>query len=80
TFTVANEGTHKISFYSVDAAGNTETANTTYVKIDKSAPVTTSNAPTNWSKDDVTVSLTATDTLSGVAKTCYSIDDADYQE
>ncbi|WP_143318301.1 hypothetical protein, partial [Clostridium sp. HBUAS56017] len=80
TFTVANEGTHKISFYSVDATGNTETANTAYVKIDKSAPVTTSNAPTNWSKDDVTVSLTATDTLSGVAKTCYSIDDADYQE
>jgi endonuclease YncB( thermonuclease family) len=80
TFTVSNEGTHKISFYSVDAAGNTETANTTYVKIDKTAPVTTSNAPTNWSKDDVTINLTATDTLSGVAKTFYSVDDADYQE
>ncbi|MBC2582112.1 hypothetical protein HGI79_17885 [Clostridium sp. DJ247] len=80
SFTLKDEGIHKISFYSVDATGNTEPVNTLEVKIDKTAPVTTSNAPTTWSKEDVTVNLTATDAQSGVAKTLYSIDGSNYLE
>jgi pectin methylesterase-like acyl-CoA thioesterase/lysophospholipase L1-like esterase len=46
--------------------------------VDQTAPVTTSNAPTDWLKDDVTVKLEASDHESGVAETFYSINGADY--
>ncbi|MDP4144710.1 MAG: hypothetical protein Q8936_09580, partial [Bacillota bacterium] len=78
SFTIQSEGVHKVSFYSVDAAGNVEAVNSVYVKIDKTAPVTTSNAPADWSKDDVTINLTSADNLSGVTNTYYSIDGSDY--
>jgi len=80
SFTITTEGIHKVCYYSIDAAGNIEAINTAYVKIDKTAPVTTSNAPANWSKDDVTINLAAADALSGVVKTFYSIDDSNYLE
>ncbi|WP_081798017.1 pectinesterase family protein [Neobacillus dielmonensis] len=46
--------------------------------VDHTAPVTTSNAPTDWSNGDVTVKLDASDNESGVAETFYSIDGSDY--
>ncbi|AIQ15137.1 fibronectin type III domain-containing protein [Paenibacillus durus] len=78
SITVDNEGINKISYYSVDQAGNKEAAHTVEVKLDKTAPVTTADAPAAWTKGDVTVQLTAADTLSGVAKTFYSIDGSAY--
>ncbi len=80
SFPIIDEGINILSFYAIDKAGNIESIKTFEAKIDKTAPVTTSNAPTNWSKDDVTIELTATDVLSGVAKTFYSINDSDYLE
>ncbi|ARU60326.1 hypothetical protein CBW65_04055 [Tumebacillus avium] len=80
SFTVAQEGINTITFYTVDAAGNQEQAKTVEVKIDKTAPTTTSDAPTAWSKDDVKITLTATDATSGVAKTFYSINGSSYVE
>ena len=50
------------------------------VKIDKTAPVTASDASEAWSKEDVTVKLTAEDGESGVSKTFYSINGSDYVE
>ncbi|MBB3125367.1 hypothetical protein FHS19_000021 [Paenibacillus rhizosphaerae] len=44
---------------------------------DHTTPVTTSNAPEGWAKEDVIVTLSPTDSQSGVAKTIYSIDGAD---
>ncbi|WNR44702.1 OmpL47-type beta-barrel domain-containing protein [Paenibacillus roseipurpureus] len=80
SFVVDKEGVNQISFYSVDFAGNVEAVKTAEIKIDKTPPVTISNAPTEWSKDKVTIKLTATDTGSGVAKTFYAINGADYVE
>lgn len=80
SITLDKEGVSKVSFYSVDKAGNKEVPQTIEVKIDRSAPITTSNTSTTWSQKDVTVSLTATDAGSGVAKTFYSIDGAGYVE
>jgi large repetitive protein len=80
SFTLTEDGLNTISFYSVDNAGNVEEIKTTEVKIDKTAPVTNSYIATNWNKGKVTVNLTATDDLSGVAKTFYSIDGSAYTE
>jgi large repetitive protein len=80
SFTVTEEGINKVSFYSVDNAGNIEEVKTTEVKIDKTAPVTNSDITTNWNKGKVKVNLTATDNLSGVAKTFYSMDGSAYTE
>ncbi len=80
SFMVDKEGLNRVSFYSIDQAGNIEKAQTIEVKIDKTAPVTTSDAPETWSKEDVTVKWSATDTGSGVAKTFYSVNGSEYVE
>lgn len=73
SFTVINEQVNEVSFYSVDNAGNKEEVQTVQVKIDKTKPVTTSNVTNTWFKDDFTLDLSATDNLSGVADTFYSV-------
>jgi hypothetical protein len=80
TFTVEDAGIHKVSFYSVDKAGNVEEAKTAEVKIDKQAPVTTSNVEDKWYTEALEVQLTATDNLSGVDKTFYSVNGSDFTE
>lgn len=42
--------------------------------IDNLAPTTTDNAPAGWQNSDVTVTLTPSDTASGVANTSYCVD------
>lgn len=80
TFTISEEGKHTVRYYSVDAAGNIEDVQTAVVMIDKTAPVTVSDAPTTWSNSDVTVNLITKFDLSGVAKTYYAINDSEYSE
>jgi hypothetical protein len=63
-----------------DNAGNSESATVGGINIDKTAPLTTAT-PTSpnangWNNTSVTVSLTATDPLSGVAATYYVLDPA----
>src|ERR1700738_667369 len=45
-----------------------------FLETDTTPPTTTDNAPTNWVNKDVTVTLTATDSDSGVATTYYTVD------
>jgi hypothetical protein len=54
-----------------DVAGNSASEMTPTVKIDKTAPVTTHNV--NVSGNQATVTLNASDNLSGVAATSYSV-------
>ncbi|WP_462410721.1 OmpL47-type beta-barrel domain-containing protein [Neobacillus sp. Marseille-QA0830] len=79
-FTVSQQGVNKVSYYSVDHAGNVEEVKTVEVKIDKNAPVTTSNVINQWNQGDVTVELTAADDLSGVAHTYYSVNGSEFAE
>ncbi|MFL6558649.1 MAG: OmpL47-type beta-barrel domain-containing protein, partial [Bacillus sp. (in: firmicutes)] len=72
--TISKDGVHTITYWSVDNAGNVEAQHTATVKIDKAAPVTTDNAPTDWVNKDVTVTLNSSDNGSGVAATHYKID------
>jgi hypothetical protein len=75
---IISEGTGLTAAASVsDKAGNSTSATSTpAVKIDKTAPNTTATAPVNWNNTDVTVSLNASDALSGVASTFYTLDGA----
>jgi large repetitive protein len=79
-FMISEEGVNKVSFYSVDHAGNVEETKTVEVKIDRTAPVTVSNVPDQWNQGEVAVELTATDDLSGVTKTFYSINGSELVE
>ncbi|MCD6512722.1 MAG: hypothetical protein J7K61_03895 [Thermoplasmata archaeon] len=80
TFTISTYGVHTIQYYSVDNAGNTESAKSTTVKIDAGHPITTySLSPSTpdgkngWYVSNVKVTLNATDP-DGVAYTKYRID------
>jgi hypothetical protein len=78
-FTVSSDGTHTITFFSVDHAGNTEATKTVSFKVDTTAPVTTANlagsaGTAGWYKSPVQLTLTTTDATSGVASTSYRID------
>lgn len=74
-FNITADGIHVIHYYTVDNAGNTETENTLTVKIDKTAPHTTSDAKETWySQSPITINLLASDNNSGIAATYYRID------
>ena len=77
---VSGNGSHTVSYWSTDLAGNAETPKTGYVNIDTVAPVTAAanlqvSNNTGWVNSGQTVTLTPTDTGgSGVASTKYQID------
>lgn len=76
TVVLSAAGVHTITYRSVDNddPAHVESDNTATVKIDKTAPSTTDNAPTAWQNSDVTVTLSCVDTLSGCATTSWSTD------
>ncbi len=73
---VFTDGNHLVNFYSVDAMGNTETAKSTWVAIDRVTPSTTDNlaCPAAWQGADFNITLTvAADGLSPTT-TYYTTD------
>lgn len=70
---ISAEGTTTLSYRSLDILGNTEPVSTKLVRIDRTVPHTTDNAPSDWSASPVTVSLTASDSASGVSGTWYRV-------
>ena len=78
-FTVSEQGSHTIQFWSVDIAGNTEVPNTMEFKIDTITPATTaSQSPDGdngwWKTSPATVILSASDATSGVMEIHYQVD------
>src|SRR5262249_31682415 len=53
----------------MDKAGNTTVATSPAVRIDRTAPTTTTVAPSGWQNAAVTLTLAGADDLSGVAAT-----------
>jgi hypothetical protein len=76
--TISGEGTGLTASASVnDVAGNSTAAtNSPAVKIDKTAPVTSVTAPSGWTNGAQTLNFSATDGLSGVNATWFSVDGA----
>jgi hypothetical protein len=73
--TLSTEGTGVSANASVsDVASNATNASSVPVQIDLTAPVTTASAVPTWSNNDVVLTLSATDSLSGVAVTNYIVD------
>ncbi|MGZ4198717.1 MAG: WD40/YVTN/BNR-like repeat-containing protein, partial [Thermoleophilia bacterium] len=73
-FTVFVQGSHTVTYWSVDTIGNTETTKTGYVNIDLAAPAVGDDANGAWHNSAVTVHLSPTDTGgSGLASTQYRL-------
>ncbi len=75
---ISDEGVFNMTYYSKDNAGNTEMDKASgQVKIDKTLPVITVNAPENKTylhSDKITLSFNARDALSGLKTTSSVID------
>ncbi|HBA38326.1 MAG TPA: hypothetical protein DCZ05_00875 [Deltaproteobacteria bacterium] len=68
---ISTEDNHFIDYYSVDNAGNQESANSTHAKLDKTPPSimalrTPGPNANGWNNSDVTVSFACSDGLSGI--------------
>ena len=79
TFSISADGVYNLEYWSVDVAGNAESIKSRLVKIDSTAPVTQASASgsagtNNWYRSSVQVSLSASDNVSGVQQTFYSVD------
>ena len=73
-FSVSGQGQHTVTYWSVDAVGNTEGAHAGYVNIDTTPPTVGSDADAAWHTTDVTVHLNAADIGgSGLAATQYRV-------
>ena len=70
---VSGDGSHKMTYWSVDKAGNVETTRTGYVNIDATAPAVRSDVASTWHNTPVAVDLAASDGASGVASTEYRL-------
>ncbi len=72
-FMITPDGTHTVTYWSVDDSDNVETAHTLTVNIDATPPTPTFGYPTpaananGWNNTSVSVPYTATDATSGVA-------------
>lgn len=72
TTTIPSEGTHTLSLYGQDVAGNSNTFSATY-KLDTSDPtVLATGAQINWQTLLPTITITASDAISGIASVKYA--------
>ena len=76
-FTISSNGQYTIDFYAIDNAGNTAATSSFTIKIDSTSPV--SSVSLSGTKEgnvyttDVTVSISRTDSMSGIAYTKYRV-------
>ena len=84
SFVTSGEGVHQADYYSSDVAGNDEISHTINISIDLTAPnvtyTTTGSLGNNgWFTSSVTVTLSPSDTTSGVAQTAHRLDGGSWQ-
>jgi len=84
-FTVSEDMTHIIQYYSVDTLGNTETMKSTDLKIDQEPPMTThvisgDIGKNDWYRNIDNIIFAAIDNTSEVAHTYYKFDSGVWTE
>jgi hypothetical protein len=72
-FRLDRSGSHVLYYRSIDNLGNSEGEKTIRLQVDSTAPVTTPTTPAGPQNKDVTVSLLASDSDSGVSMTYYRV-------
>jgi hypothetical protein len=86
--TFTDEGTYKVEYYAIDTIGNEglPAGNTTIFKIDKIAPeveITLTpevpNGESGWYVSPVTITITASDSASGINVIEYNLDNTGWQ-
>ncbi|MGP4070356.1 S-layer homology domain-containing protein [Halobacillus sp. B29] len=81
SITLNQQGDNVIDYRSIDTAGNTEEIKSVTVKYDNNAPETSvNNVSDQWNNSEITLTLSSSDSLSGVAKTEYRINEEDWKE
>lgn len=80
---ISEEGTYSVQFYAVDNVGNVEDFHVYDFVVDHTAPVT-SHEINGINKNrvlapDATISLSSADSLSGVYRIWYAVDDSDFE-
>jgi len=70
-FTIRTDGSHTLDYWSSDRAGNIETQQSRVINVDSNAPVTQISTGSGFYASPTQVTLTATDSSSGVANTFY---------
>jgi outer membrane protein assembly factor BamB len=82
-FSVSHSGEHYLIYWSTDVAGNIEGQLYATFKIDASAPTTQATISgvygNGWYRDPAQVTLSASDSLSGVADSFYTVDGGEAQ-
>lgn len=71
--TVSAEGVTEVSYWSVDVVGNTEEAQTAEIRIDKTAPVVTTDAESVYGTT-AEITFSAEDAVSGLASFVIELD------
>jgi hypothetical protein len=71
---ITAEGTTTVKYYSIDAAENIETVKTDQLRIDKTAPTSQINVQPLTYGLSTPVSMSASDTLSGLKRIVYIVD------
>jgi hypothetical protein len=82
-FTIDSEGVFLVRHYAIDEAGNVEGPTSMDVKVELSPPTTSlgldgTRGQGGWYISTVQGSLSATDSLSGIAETLYRLDDSEW--
>jgi subtilisin-like proprotein convertase family protein len=75
----SGSGLREVEYRSRDNAGNLEAARSVTLKLDSQPPLTRDDADYLWHMTPVTVTLTATDALSGSPVTSFSVDGGPWQ-
>ena len=70
----SGDGVHTITYRSWAFGDVAEPTRTAVVRVDTAAPATSDAAPAGWQSGAVTVTLSPSDTASGVAATTWSLD------
>ena len=69
------DGSHTYKVFAEDLAGNVSSSTLSFI-VDTTAPVVSDNVPSGWQTNNIAVTLTCSDTVSGCSKVYYTTDDS----